>query len=382
MLRQHLVRRGVLSQLVALASLVAVTAAVTVVSAAPAQALSIGWLADLAVGRMQDGRLEVYGIDTGRYVWHKSQVAANSGWGGWASLDATGSNGVCLSIDDSLSVGTNHDGRLELFANTGDYTMYHIWQLTPNGGYSSWGLLGTTFSDLIGGPTVAQDGCYHLTAFAQSDFGLSWLGQTTPAQGWMTYWAEVKGLPDFWRGGPVAALDAEGRLEVFGVDGAGNLFNVYQTESCGTSFAQSYLGQTLVTGLAVGQYSDGRIAVVGVSNDGAAYLKYQTRAGGSWSSWIGLGGSNLGRHMKIARNADGRLEVFAFNDSGVLYHTYERSVGGSWSGFTSLGQLANEDLEVAQNADGRLEAFALNSHGQAYHLYQLPSGGWSSWNGL
>jgi hypothetical protein len=62
-------------------------------------------------------------------------------WSDWASLGG--------SLDGDPAVGSNQDSRLEVFVkgkreNVGtgsQQRLYHIWQNTPNGNWSSWALL-------------------------------------------------------------------------------------------------------------------------------------------------------------------------------------------------------------------------------------------------
>jgi hypothetical protein len=96
----------------------------------------------LSVGRNKDGRLEVFvrGMDKG--LWHIWQTSPNNGWSGWASRGGQ---------IDMLSVGRNKDGRLEVFVRGMDKGLWHIWQTSPNNGWSGWAALRVpmwTVSDL------------------------------------------------------------------------------------------------------------------------------------------------------------------------------------------------------------------------------------------
>ncbi|MBY7125955.1 hypothetical protein ILS93_28305, partial [Bacillus sp. 16GRE42] len=57
----------------------------------------------------------------------------------WGSLGGT---------IDMLAIGKNADGRLEVFARGADRALWHIWQTAPNNGWSNWGSLGGTITQL------------------------------------------------------------------------------------------------------------------------------------------------------------------------------------------------------------------------------------------
>jgi len=67
-------------------------------------------------------------------VWHIWQTAPNNGWSGWATM-----GGV---ITSDPAIGRNQDGRLEVFARGTDDALWHNWQTVPNNGWSGWGSLG------------------------------------------------------------------------------------------------------------------------------------------------------------------------------------------------------------------------------------------------
>jgi hypothetical protein len=66
------------------------------------------------------GRLEAFVRGADNALWHKWQVAPNSGWSAWAS-----EGGVLTS---NIAVGMNADGRLEVFVRGTDNALWHKWQ--------------------------------------------------------------------------------------------------------------------------------------------------------------------------------------------------------------------------------------------------------------
>lgn len=92
----------------------------------PAQALvSQG---PLAVGRNQDGRLEAFAADIYGGLWNIRESSAGSFVGSDWNLLGQVPNGV-----DSLAMGINSDGTLELFTVSSNTGVGHMWQ-SPNAG--------------------------------------------------------------------------------------------------------------------------------------------------------------------------------------------------------------------------------------------------------
>ena len=70
----------------------------------------------LAVGRSADGRLEVFALGGRNSVYHVWQLAPNGAWGAWSSPA-----GHYLR---QIALGTGADGRLVVFGLGGDGAVY------------------------------------------------------------------------------------------------------------------------------------------------------------------------------------------------------------------------------------------------------------------
>jgi hypothetical protein len=143
-------------------------------------------MAWLVLTRNADGRLEVFvpaNNDVGdeRAVWHRWQTTPNGKWSSWKSMGSQAGGFA------DLGVGRNADGRLEVFATLQNGTdLWHIWQTTPNGNWSSWKSMGSVATGTIAGPTLASDADGRLEVFLQTPDtgGLYQLSQSTPNGGW------------------------------------------------------------------------------------------------------------------------------------------------------------------------------------------------------
>ncbi len=167
-----------------------------------------------------DGRLEVFVSGPDYRPWHTWQLApGKNDWSTWSSLGQP--SGVNMGIPVVVS---NVDGRLEVFDVGSDGALWHTWQLVPNGAWSEWAFLGST--PLVpGGPTepvvgTNKDG--RLEIFVTDASAVLWHSlQLTPKGSW-SEWASL-GKPSDLQPDPdtgviptpVIVENADGRLEVF-----------------------------------------------------------------------------------------------------------------------------------------------------------------------
>ncbi|HXZ03262.1 MAG TPA: hypothetical protein VEH81_00435 [Ktedonobacteraceae bacterium] len=135
------------------------------------------------VWKNDDGRLEVFTVGTDGALWNLWQVAPNGTWSNWASLG----NPPTATIQSAPAVGTNKDGRLEAFNICSDGALWHIWQITPGGEWGSWESLGMPSDSVIlsAGPVVVENTDGRLEAFAGGSDNILWHAwQVTPGGNW------------------------------------------------------------------------------------------------------------------------------------------------------------------------------------------------------
>jgi len=186
----------------------------------------------------QDGRLEAFAIGSDGALWHIWQTTPGGTWGNWFS-----SGGPARSNPNRTYafVRKNADGRLEVFLmiETADEpfgtnvntTLWHIWQVAPNGSWSGWASLGSpTPTSVVSAPTVRKNQDGHLEAFVISSDGALWhIWQTTPGGAW-GHWASL-GTPSnsvHAIGDPFVAENDDGRLEAFAVGSDNALCHTWQ----------------------------------------------------------------------------------------------------------------------------------------------------------
>ncbi|MEZ5144275.1 MAG: serine hydrolase [Acidimicrobiales bacterium] len=137
----------------------------------------------------------------------------------------------------------------------------------------------------------------------------------------------------------------------------------------------------LPSGGPVGVNADGRLQAFGISPDGALFDAFQQVPGGAWSGWYPHDGAwPTTRQVSVTRNVDGRLELFALLADGRLVQSTQLPVGGGWTAPRVLAGSLAFGPAAGRSRDGRLEVFAVGVDGQLWHLWQTaPGGAWSPW---
>ncbi|UFS69809.1 hypothetical protein LPW11_18205 [Geomonas sp. RF6] len=180
-----------------------------------------------------------------------------------------------------------------------------------------------------------------------------------------------------------AAINSDGRLEVFLIGSDRSVWNVWQqVPHAGPWSGPNNLGGN-VKQLCTALNNDGRLEIFGIGKDDAAYNNYQLAPhSGPWSNWNRLGG--IVKDICVACNTDGRLELFGIGSDNALYNMWQTAPhSGPWSAWNRLGGFVKQ-VAVAVNTDGRLEVFGIGSDDALYHIWQSAAhtGPWSSWDRL
>jgi len=88
----------------------------------------------LAVARLSDGRLQVWGTDPDDNLlsrW-KTTTSPDAPWTAWSAFPTPPGGGVL-----SIAGGQLEDGRIQLFAQSGDGSRWSCWKQTTNAN-SAW----------------------------------------------------------------------------------------------------------------------------------------------------------------------------------------------------------------------------------------------------
>ena len=311
----------------------------------------------LVAGCNVDDRVEVFYIGTDNIIRHNYQMGpgATSAWSG----EELFTNSALTA--KQIALGTNADGRLELFYIGMDDILYHAWQLNPGGG-TGWS----------GGDFVSTS-------------------QNT---------AQYIGV----------ASNADGRLELFYIGMDNILYHDWQLNPVtGTSWSGGKFlstAQNTAKSLVVGNNADGRLEVFYIGMDDIVYHDWQMApiTGTTWSGGILLGATPFSaQQLAVAQNAtegslscplnqavSGPLEVFFIGLDGNLYYSLQSSSApGGWTVAAPL-QAANQAqnsltavsaVSVARNGICNLDVSYVRSDTLLLHIWQAGPGGQYAWNG-
>jgi hypothetical protein len=135
----------------------------------------------LAAAQQNDGRVQLWAIDTQLQLWSCWQTSPGGGWTGWTGPNWDGAPKL-LNIAASQQGGTRG---AQLWGITQNYTLISDFQVSPGGGWSGWS--GGSWSNA---PTVTQlaaaqqnNGCVQLWAITTGGVLIS-ISQTSPGGGW------------------------------------------------------------------------------------------------------------------------------------------------------------------------------------------------------
>jgi len=293
------------------------------------------------------GRLAVFAVAPNGELWHIWQES--SGWSNWVFLDGG------LDPKFPLAAAFNKDRRLEVFGvASGSHAIWRIWQLSTSGPWSKFASLGGTVDGFLGAPAVGtnMDGRLELFVIG-TDQGMGHNWQVWPGCGWHSEshgWEPLRGR---FGSPPGAALNGNGVLVAFANGPTGvELFADWQVcPGCGW-YGWTSLGKTVTTSFSaiapvVATNGDGRLEVfLHEASHGVIRHTWQTSNAGGWIGrflWISAAEEPCftSQALAAATNKDGRLEVFAqampfCTDLGAMRHSYQLTPGGDWSSWTLL----------------------------------------------
>ncbi|MEA2683979.1 MAG: hypothetical protein QOK05_2307 [Chloroflexota bacterium] len=242
-----------------------------------------------------DGRMELFAVAPDGSAAHNWQLAPGglSGWSGWNALGRPGAG----SFKGSVAPGRNGDGRLEVTAVDANGAMFHAWQLAPSGAWSAWYGLSSPSSTvkILGTPgnTTNSDG--RIESIARGSDNRLWhIWQVSPSGGWGP-WSPLGGSGV--ASDPAAGRNGDGRLEVFTSASDGSVGHIFQTSpggawspmmalaSSGTSMAGTPQTQTNVDG-----------TMEALAQDSLTQTMHMTKQyfpSGGWTPWATLTGTTF-----------------------------------------------------------------------------------------
>lgn len=294
-----------------------------------------------------DGRLDLFAMETPTgNLWHKRQRSPGRWmWSTWAPLGQPGEFEVDQYRD--FAVGSNQDGRIEVYVKTADHGIWHKYEKAENDNWSGWESLGAPAETVLPYDIVASaDSANRLWLWSTGADGRVWFRhQVRPNAEWLD-WANLE---------------------------------------------KPFHSQALIDKPAVEKNADGMFEILSVGRHGRLFLAQPSRPSLRLAAWNPMSAQDdmvfdWGDSPAICANQDGRLEVFAVGSS-KLWHIWQDSPSGEWipnwvplpDPPTPASQVLFGPAAVA-NADGRIELFISDAYGHVYHLWQIaPNSDWSRW---
>lgn len=196
---------------------------------------------------------------------------------------------------------------------------------------------------------------------------------------------------DSWSANLTVATNADGRLELFEVDGDGGLRHRWQRESLHDWSAWSGLGGPggpFLPGFAAVNDSSGRLWVFAVNrNTQLVMYSFQKAPNSAWSDWFNLPTRAVRPPLAAIQDGNGFLEVFAVGaQDGVLCRIRQGDTRRNWSDWAEMGGDFEPGPVVVRSTSGALEVFAIRARDHSLaRCWQMEAGAlgaWSSWSNM
>ncbi|MFD0403047.1 PIG-L family deacetylase [Kitasatospora sp. NPDC127121] len=333
-------------------------------------------------GLNQDGRPQVFVVRAGALYTYWRQ--GDGSWGAPVRMADPGGR-----LAPGIAVGTNADGRLEVFARR--LTDHHIISLpqgTPNGWWwNSWADHGNPNTglgneDQVGVPVVANSQDGRLELFVKNGGGgLSSIRQTTPGGVWTGTWTDLGGtdLQD-----PVTAIrNGVGAIEVFASTRTGILGWRQGAPNGAFGGPGPIPGARPASPPKAALDQDGRIELAyREAGTGAMLVSYQTRPGGEWSQSPAPLGGDGGVGEPAAATAGGRVVLFERNRGGGVSTTAQTAPNSGYGTWQDLGGTVLDYPAALVDGGGVLHVFAIGSDGRVYYRAGTTPTTFGGWQGL
>jgi len=312
--------------------------------------------------------------------WDGSSTQVSGACGTGSQPSAGGTFGLTIPIGYAAqTLIANQDGHLEFFGQTTG-GLSHFWQENPSG---PWQAVGSQFPSSpvssVAPFTVRHlDG--RLEVFTVATNGsVQRVSQVAPNVNWGN-WQGVPGVAAISAANATVNLGGETSLVVLAAN-----HEAFMTisGSDGAMAPWRSLGGSLAAGPVIALNADGRREVFAVGKDGALWHTWEVTLGGGWSPWATFGGSFVGTPT-VGMNADGRLEVFATTAGGVLRHVWQVRPSADWSGWSDFPGTHKFSVSVFPNANRMLTVYAVGVQDGAvyYSMQSVSTGSWTDWKTL
>ncbi len=147
----------------------------------------VRWTSSPVVASNADGRLELFMVGTDGQLWHEWQVELNGRWSHWRAFGSPGRPivGTPAIGSNSLFGPLSLPGRLELFVVTDIGDWLHRWQVVPDGDWSGWNHLPYVLPVAHGALAVGSNADGRLEVFGSGgDLVHTWQDPSSDTSWW------------------------------------------------------------------------------------------------------------------------------------------------------------------------------------------------------
>jgi len=239
----------------------------------------------------------------------------------------------------------------------------------------------------LGSPVAVarnQDG--RLELFGTDTSGSLWNTGQAAVGGALKSWTKLDGGPG-WQS-VTAAGHQDGRIELFALDGTGTVNRRTQSAPGSSTYVQATGFDAAFTALSAVQDSWGGMQVYAARSDNGIRHRWQdfqnddTAANGWFTPWTQLAGTAI--QLAVETGADGRGVLVAVREDGTLMqrkmNVANAQTESEWGAAVHIDGIL-DSVDMARNLDGRLMLFGTNPDRQLWQRIETTpgSGTWQPW---
>jgi metallophosphoesterase (TIGR03767 family) len=239
----------------------------------------------------------------------------------------------------------------------------------------------------LGSPVAAarnQDG--RLELFGTDASGNLWNTSQSAVSGDLNPWTKIAGGPG-WQS-VTGSVHQDGRVEVFALDGAGTVNRRTQSGAGSSTYVTTPPFDGAFTTVSAVQDLWGGMQVYAGRGDNGIRHRWQdfqnddTIANGWFTPWTQLGGTAI--QLAVETGSDGRAVLIAVREDGTLIqrkmNVANAQTESEWGGVFPLDGIL-DSVDMARNLDGRLVIFGTNPDRQLFQRFETApgSGTWQPW---
>jgi LmbE family N-acetylglucosaminyl deacetylase len=326
--------------------------------------------------RNLDGRAQAFVVRNGR-AYTYAQTATGT-WNDPQQLaDPAG------RLAPGIAVGTNPDGRLEIFAHRlSDHHIVALRQATANGSFvTGWDDLGNPNlaygnADNVGTPAVAANADGRLQVFIKNGGGGISTRYRTTAGTWSSTWVDMGGVD--LEDGLAAVTNPAGSIELFGSTRQKILHWYQPSPNVGLIADNAFPSGIPASPPSAALNQEGAIDVLyRQPSTENLMVVWQTAPAGGWDPTpVNIGTDGIGQPAMVTAppGPDARIMLFARNGDTGVNTTCQTAPNNGYGTWTNLGGVTLDHPAATLGAQDKAVVFIIGTDG-VYASSQVATGG-------